>query len=302
MRECFVEKNFQDSSLELIERSNAILEEYADQGYSMTLRQVYYQLVARGYIPNSQSSYKRVGSILNDARLAGLVDWEHMEDRTRNLQRNPHWGTPADIIHSAAYSFAVDKWRNQEYRIEVWVEKEALAGVIAPVCERLDIDYFPCRGYTSQSEMYEAGNRLGRYAGYGQTPVILHLGDHDPSGIDMTRDVIERLEMFSGLEIEVDRLALNMDQVRRYDPPPNPAKITDSRAQGYIREFGRSSWELDALSPTIIDDLISAAVLQLRDDELWDEAVAEEQAGKEALQIAASHWFEVAEWIEQKYK
>lgn len=147
----YQQKSFRADSLEVIEQANAIIEIYAAQGFDLTLRQLFYQFVSRGLIPNKDSEYKRLGSIINDARLAGLIDWEHITDRTRNLRGNAHWEQPQDIMRSAAYSFAIDKWADQDYRPEVWIEKDALVGVIEGVCKTLDIDFFSCRGYTSQS-------------------------------------------------------------------------------------------------------------------------------------------------------
>jgi hypothetical protein len=287
-RVCYVEHNFQQSSLDTIDQANAIIHEYLEQGFSLTLRQLYYQMVARDLIPNSMRSYKRLGSILNDARLAGVVDWLAIEDRTRGLVGNTHWDGPDEIIEAAVQSYAIDKWDGQPHRVEVWVEKDALSGVIARACVPLDVDYFSCRGYTSASEMWRAARRLRRYYDRGQIPVVIHLGDHDPSGIDMTRDIAERLSLFSDLYIEVDRIALNMDQVEEYDPPPNPAKITDSRSDGYIMRFGGQSWELDALQPAMLRDLIEDAVLQYRDDDLWEAAVAVEARDRAALRDAAN--------------
>jgi len=207
---------FSDSKLAVIEKANEIIAEFEEQGYDLTLRQLYYQFVANDLIPNKQSEYKKLGVIINDARLAGLVSWRAIVDRTRNLQGNSHWDGPAAIIRQSAELYQIDKWKNQPHRVEVWIEKDALAGVIEGVCTRNDVDFFSCRGYTSQSEMWAAGMRLKRYGRAGQDVTILHLGDHDPSGVDMTRDIFERLNMFAGTKINVERIALNMDQVKKY--------------------------------------------------------------------------------------
>lgn len=284
---------FKSATLDMIAKANQIIAEYQAQGFDLTLRQLYYQLVSRDIIPNRVSEYKRLGSIINDARLAGLIDWDAIVDRTRELRRLSHWSTPDEIIESAARSFRVDKWKDQEYRPEVWIEKDALVGVIAGVCERNDIPYFSCRGYTSQSEMWGAAQRLQEWTQRGQVPVILHLGDHDPSGKDMTRDIRERLEMFTNDALKVDRLALNFDQIEQYNPPPNPAKETDSRFHAYMLEFGEESWELDALEPTVIADLIESAILKLRDSDLWSDAITQEDEQRELLDKAATHWARV---------
>lgn len=293
----YVETKFQVKTLKQIEIANRIVEEYAAQGFDLTLRQLYYQMVARGYIPNNQREYKKLGETLNNARLAGLVDWNHIVDRTRNLRQNSHFDDPADIMQAAARSYQIDKWERQPCRVEVWIEKDALVGVVARICDRLDVPFFSCRGYTSQSEMWAGARRLLKWIDQGQTPIILHLGDHDPSGIDMTRDIVDRLALFMG-GTKVDRLALNFDQVEQYNPPPNFAKLTDSRIEAYVVEFGGSSWELDALDPVVISDLIEAAVDQYRDPDLWEEAVALEAEGRSLLEKAAGNWQSVAKYLE----
>lgn len=293
---CYTPKNFRAATLGQIAIANAIIEDYHAQGFDLTLRQLYYQMVARGHIENSERSYKNFGNVIDDGRLAGLIDWSRIVDRTRKLRENGHWSDPASIIGSAAASFQIDKWAGQAYRVEVWVEKDALIGVVEVAARRLDIPYFACRGYTSQSEMWAAAQRLARWQRRGQTPVILYLGDHDPSGIDMTRDVIDRLDLFAG-GFQVDRLALNWNQIEQFNPPPNPAKMTDSRAQGYIAQFGLESWELDALDPATLTGLIESAVLTFRDEDAWAEAVAEEEEGLDLLRAVSDQWEDVADYL-----
>lgn len=273
MKEQFIDKNFSNKSLDRLELVNMILDQYSQQGYDLTLRQLYYQLVARDYIENSQRSYKRLGSLVNDARLAGIVDWDMITDRARSTVSNSHWDNPGEIIDVAARQFAIDKWQEQPCHIEVMVEKDALSGVLQPVCSDLDIRFTANKGYPSASILYEMAKRLVRMARQGKEIWILHLGDHDPSGIDMTRDLIDRFELLTRyIDFEVERLALNMDQVEQYQPPENPAKVTDSRYQAYLVEYGDSSWELDALEPAVLGSLVRDFVLSKRDEDLWDKA------------------------------
>ncbi|MFE0036788.1 hypothetical protein [Streptomyces sp. NPDC059015] len=292
-RIAYTEKRFSTASRDLIATADAICAEYARQGFDLTLRQLYYQFVARGYIANKQTEYKRLGSIINDARLAGLLDWNYIVDRTRNLRGLSHWDDPEAVVRSAAYGYRTERWQDQPHRVEVWIEKDALVGVITGVCQRNDVDYFSCRGYTSQSELWGAARRMISYERDGQKPVIIHLGDHDPSGVDMTRDIRDRLELF-GAEVDVRRIALNMDQVEAHRPPPNPAKLTDSRAGGYIREHGRSSWELDALDPTMLDQLIEDEIWAWRDASLWEVATDAMERERSLLETVAGRWSEVA--------
>ena len=283
MKEQFLEKKFQANTMKMIKIANEIIAEYQQAGFILTIRQLYYQFVARGHVSNSMKTYKMLVSIINDARLAGFIDWDAIEDRTRFLRKNSHWETGADIIDSCVYSFAVDKWNNQEVRPEVWIEKDALIGVIEKVCRQYDVPYFACRGYASQSELWRAGHRFRNYLRCGQRPIIIHLGDHDPSGIDMTRDNQFRIEMFAKSPIEIRRIALNWDQIQKYDPPPNPTKMTDSRADGYVQEFGHESWELDALDPVIISDLIDTTIDNMRNPDRWDERVILERTIRDEL-------------------
>ncbi len=293
MKEKFVDKNFSKKSLGMIQRVNQILEEYRQLGYRLSLRQLYYQLVARDIIENSIRSYKNIGSLVSNARQAGLVDWGMIEDRNRDYAIPSHWDSPADILDSAAYSFKIDKWESQDYHIEVMVEKDALSGVLGPVCRNLDIGITANKGYSSSSTMYEAGKRIADLAIESRKKIVLfYLGDHDPSGIDMTRDVRERIELYSRLygDLKVERLALNWDQVEMWNPPPNPAKETDSRFGAYMAEFGDTCWELDAIEPGELGKLVEEAVLEYRDEEAWKLAVDEEETMKKELEIMAENY------------
>lgn len=295
----YQEKRFNRSSLKIIEQAIPIIASYEAQGFTLTLRQLYYQFVSRDLIKNKQTEYKRLGQIINDARLAGLIDWNSIEDRTRNLRGNGHWEDPAAIISGCANGYGIDLWEGQKYRPEVWIEKDALVGVIERVCSRLDVNYFACRGYSSQSEQWRAGRRLRRYAHDGQTPVVIHLGDHDPSGIDMTRDNDDRLSMFAAESfVWVKRVALNMDQIEQYGPPPNPAKMTDSRFEDYVSQFGEECWELDALEPKVIEDLIEREITELRDQAVYDEALARQERERAQLLALSENWSEVADFLE----
>ena len=281
MREHFRDTRFKGESLRLIGYADAIIELYAKQGYRLTLRQLYYQFVARDIIENTERSYKNLGNLVNNARLAGLLDWDAIEDRTRNLERNAHWRDASDAVEAIRDQFRIDLWESQPARVEVWIEKEALIGVIAETCEELDVPYFACRGYVSQSEQWRAYRRS-----LDQELVILHFGDHDPSGIDMTRDNQDRLvDLFGGC-VDVVRLALNMDQIRELNPPPNPAKVTDSRFKQYRSRFGEKSWELDALEPDVINQLIRDNVNEYIDANAWRAAVEQQEQYRARLSSA----------------
>jgi hypothetical protein len=272
VKERYIDKTFTKASAKMIALCDEIVTEFSRQGYKMTIRQLYYQLVARGHIENTVRSYENIQGLMNNARLAGLIDWDAIEDRTREVLDRPHWTSGSSILHSAAHSYHEDLWLDQPHRVFVVVEKEALAGVLERTCRQLDVPLLPARGYPSATTLRElAKNRIMQA---GQEIVVLHLGDHDPSGIDMSRDLIERLELFSRGRVSIDfrRLALNMDQVAEQNPPPNPAKVTDSRYESYRVQYGEESWELDALSPQYLHELVDNEVRSLIDFNAWSEA------------------------------
>lgn len=280
---CYRPKKFTKDHLKIIEAANHIINEFEAKGFSLTLRQIYYQFVARGWLPNRQTKYDRLGDIISEGRMAGLVSWMAIEDRNRNLMGHSTWDSPREAVKERAGEYKIDMWEDQPWRPEVWVEKAALEGVVGSMCDKLRVNFFACRGYNSQSEQWRAGQRFARYIQKGQRPIVFHLGDHDPSGIDMTRDNRDRLSTFAGMPIIVQRLALNMPQIEEYGPPPNPVKMTDSRVGSYREQFGDSSWELDALDPTVIHDLIKDAVKQVRDEAKWDAMCEREVAHRRML-------------------
>ena len=297
----YEDKKFRAEALAVIEQANIFIANYATQGLNLTLRQLYYRFVSRALIPNTEKSYTRLGNIISDARRAGMIDWDAIVDRTRFLRTVSNWSRPQDILQSAVDSYHRDLWATQPRRTEVWIEKDALVGVIEAPCRDNDVPFFSCRGYVSDSEMWAGAMRSLRFRKAGQGVLVLHLGDHDPSGIDMTRDITDRLKMFMGYkDIEVRRIALTMEQITDLNPPPNPAKITDSRYEAYRAEYGEESWELDALEPQYIINLITNEILAERDEEKWNKAVAEQEAERGQIQEIIDKWDELFENEEGK--
>jgi hypothetical protein len=298
MKYKYIDKRFGCDALRMISTINGILEEYVAAGYDLSLRQCYYQLVARGIVENTERSYKNVGNLVSDARLAGYIDWDVIKDRGREMVQNSHWESPKDILNACAGSFRVDRWENQPRYVEVMVEKQALEGVLIPVCQEWDVPFTANKGYSSSSALYEAGQRMFGKLQEGKDVFVIYLGDHDPSGIDMSRDVLDRLRLFAECHeddfttVDVNRAALNIEQVRKLNPPPNPAKLTDSRAGSYIQKFGRISWELDAIEPKALATLVSKAIQQYVDFDKWEESGARQQTGRNALHKMAEKYKE----------
>jgi hypothetical protein len=318
--------NFSPASREIIQRANTIIASFHAQGIDLTLRSLYYKFVAGDYFPetyidpktgskNNERSYKKLGDVVANARLAGLIDWSAILDRTRRVQTSSHWDSPADILGACAAQFRIDKWASQPNYVEVWAEKDAVLSVLEVACVPLEVPYYACRGYNSLSEIWNAGyNRFRPQVQAGKKCHIIYMGDHDPSGMDMPRNVEERVNQFAGTNqvhagdvIRVRRLALNMDQILEYNPPPNPTKQTDSRSSnkegtGYIDKYGDESWELDALDPIVLRDMITAAVKKLRNDHLWLAAVEEENGHKDGLARCAANWAKVVAFLNKGKK
>lgn len=297
MKRAYTHTSFEKSSKRTIEVVNTMIDTYAAQGLRMSVRQVYYQLVATGVIPNTLQSYKRLASILNNARLAGLTDWDAIEDRNREIVGRSRWNSGQQMLDSSAAGYHQDMWYQQDHRVFIVIEKAALIGVMESLSSAYDIPLLAARGFPSVSIVREmALEHIGPALDTGQRVLVLHLGDHDPSGIDMTRDLEQRFDLFLDAEgfdmdmFRLERIALNMPQVEELKPPPNPAKITDSRYVNYKKQFGEESWELDALNPLYLQTLVRDFVKPLIDTKKWAETEAEIAEVKERLRKVAEDW------------
>lgn len=285
MKQQFITKSFRAASLKRIDQVNEIIADYQRQGYSLTLRQLYYQLVSRDLIPNRQNEYSKLSALVTDARRSGLVDWDAIEDRTRYLREYSALSGINEAIRQAAYQYSIDLWEGQSCYVEVWVEKDALIDIVEKACNKYRVPFFSCRGFTSDSEIYKAGQRMRQIYADGKDIILLHLGDHDPSGCEMSKDIQRRVELFGGLSDKIDfqRIALNMDQIEEFNPPPNPAKETDTRASAYIEKYGPISWELDALDPATLTGLIQTTIEKYLDLDLFCERMTREAAEQDKL-------------------
>jgi hypothetical protein len=282
MKEKFREPNLSSKKLEQLQIVNNILEDYKSQGYVLTLRQCYYQLVSKGIIPNDDKEYKKLGDLLTEGRMCGLIDWSMIEDRVRHPQI-PYWVTGTkDAIRDTINQYRIDLQKGQENYIEVWIEKDALSSVFYNVTEKYHINLMVNRGYSSISAMYKAARRFKSKLSQNMNPIILYFGDHDPSGLDMIRDVRERLSEMQ-IKVEVTPIALNMQQIEDFNPPPNPAKITDPRAKWYIETYGDISYELDALPPYELENLVGTAIEVRIDIDKYNERIEQQNKDMELL-------------------
>lgn len=291
----YKEIRFKRVTLELLNIIDAITTEYMRRGFPLTVRQLYYQLVARGHIENNKNSYSNVVSVVNDGRMTGFIDWDAIEDRTRYTRSNSHWETPRSIIGAVVDQYAEDKRETQPIYIECWIEKDALINVLERTASKLDVPCFSCRGYPSVSAMRDAAARF-RNEAHREGRVILYAGDHDPSGVDIPRDISEKMEIF-GANVEVKRIALTDEQIEQYKPPPNYAKETDKRFKGYVKKHGELCWELDALDPEILSNLFEDNITELTDFATYQSAKNAEARSRRNLATIYREYENIAQTL-----
>lgn len=284
---------------ELLNQIREIVEYYIGEDIKLTNRQLYYQLVAKDFIPNALEVYKRFCKFLTDARYGGLIDWDAIEDRGRIPEKHSEWDNIRRLINSATYSYRLPRWKDQDYYVELYCEKQAMESVLKPISEKYHIYFGFNKGYSSASTMYDLAQRIKEKIQEGKKAIILYLGDHDPSGLDMVRDIHKRICEFlvmgdEAVDIVGDDekdpyfriipLALNMQQIKKYNCPPNPAKITDPRAGGYIEEYGNKSWELDALEPKVLMRIAEKGIKEFLDEEKYEAWIERERKEIKALE------------------
>lgn len=253
---------------------NEILKQY---DMSVTLRQLYYRLISDPYslFANTRSNYNYLSKLLVKAREEGDVDESRIIDSTRKTIGGDSGFADMnhflkfilnDFLTSPRY-YSRKMWEGQEIFPIVWVEKDALSRVISSTCDGFNVITAPSRGYSSYTYIKEIISNIPE----GKDVVILHFADHDSSGIDMTRDLQERFNKYApGINIEVKRIALTIDQVREFKLAPNPTKMADPRSAGYVKMFGNKCWELDAIKPDVLQDIVENSINEYVDVEKWN--------------------------------
>jgi hypothetical protein len=285
--ELFVSHRFQLRTYKMVLQARGIINEYAAQGHSLTLRQLFYQFVSRDLIANTHAKYISLGNAVKHARMNGMLSMESIVDRGRSLSRFPSYDGTDDALAKMVRRYSRDKWLDQETRLEVWVEKSALAAIVERACSEYEVPFTSTRGYASLTllkDAYKRADDIHLYAEKTKRLRIVHFSDHDPSGVDMTRDIEKRLNEDFNAYVQVRRVALTMDQIDQYSPPPNFAKEKDTRYEDYVDEFGtESSWELDALEPQVLAELIEDEISEVIDLDQWNKSLEREADEREQL-------------------
>jgi len=269
MRESFITKRFNGKSKALLEKIFEILDKYKKQEIRLTLRQLYYQLVSGGIIANRQPEYFKLSRLLTDARMAGLVDWDAIEDRIRVPKIPQFYESPQEIVEIAAEYYETNCWAASEKYVELYTEKDALSSILYPIAAKWRVPFTVNRGFSSTTALYDASKRFLSHP--DKECVLLYIGDHDPSGLDMVRDVSERLHTFECV-VKVEQVALLKEQISQFNLPPNPTKHTDSRAAKYSAQYGEGSWEVDALPPEVLTSSAEGAIARHLDKKLLQDA------------------------------
>lgn len=274
---------------------NKILQEYTT---GVSVRQVYYRLVAASLIDNVKSEYDKIQTLITDARYAGLIDWDAIEDRGRAAERREHWATAKKALDEVIEDFRLDRWKDQPYYVELWVEKDALAGVLGPISNDYHVPLLSTRGYNSATAMKDAADRILRATRAQKHVVIAYVGDFDPSGLHMVTNARERLLEFGCSEgIVIRRVAITREQIDEHRPPPNPLKrkddpelykvadgsFADARAEGFVARHGETSYEADALPPKVLDFEVRKVISSYIDKPKMTAAIKRENLIKKGI-------------------
>ncbi len=318
MKQAYCEPGFNTPTLPLL---GAIVNEvdgfFEGKGLAVNKRQIYYRIrdrlpqivaesravaesqrVLKWYAPGSEL-YDKVCKVSSDALDCGLIDWNAIIDEGRNPDMPTFWDSGADIVRAAADSFRLDRWKDQATYVEVWTEKLAHVGLVKQATDTPVQLYVPiqmCRGYGSTPALHDAAERFLEHA--HQDQVIIYAGDHDASGMDIDRDIADRLAFYGAKGVEVRRVALTLAQARQHKLSPELLKkklkteklvYADTRGQKYVDTFKTEEiWELDALDPAELQRLIRSAVDGYIDRHAWTETEKAEAEVRERLWDCAS--------------
>ena len=246
----------------------------------MTVRQVFYQAVVNGIVEKTEQAYQRIKYDLRDMRFSGQLDWSDIVDNTRWQHKPTTFDSVTDALQETARTYRRNLWRDSDAYVEIWIEKDALTGVIYPVTSEYDVPLMPARGYASLSFLYECADDIKNI---GKPAYIYHLGDYDPSGVDAANKIEQSLRQFApGEEIHFERLALSREQIDRWKLPTRPTK------QHRAKSFGdATSCELDALHPDRLRSLVRRAVERHLPRRQLDVLKAAEESERQVLKIFA---------------
>lgn len=255
----------QRKSLELLEQVQKVIESY---DFSLTLRQIYYQLVAKQIIPNQQKYYEKLSRLCVIGRDEGMLPEDAFADRLRKVDKPNSWDDLVDFMGTVKQAYRKDKWINQNAYIEIWTEKDALRGVISPITYEYDVSLMVVRGQVSRTAIYKGYNRFSQKLKEDKKCYLFYFGDFDPSGISIYNSFVERLKSYGEYDemIEFKRVALTPEQIEKYKLPQDPAKKSDPNYKKFVNQYGDNVVELDSLPPDALKNLIKNCIEAKVDD------------------------------------
>jgi hypothetical protein len=266
---------------EMQARREALYDIVAEQ-QPMTVRQVFYQATVRGLIPKSENGYQMVATDLGNMRKDGELPYGWLADNTRWMRKPRTFDSMHEALQDTAKFYRRGLWKDADCYVEIWLEKDALSGVVMPVTSEYDVPLMVARGYASLSFLHSAAEAL---AEEGRPCYIYQLGDHDPSGVDAARSIEERLRaMAPDAEIHFKRIAVTPQQIADWDLPSRPTKTSDPRSKNWE---GGDSVELDAIAPDDLRQLVRDCIEQHVDQDQLDFLKAQEEREKEMLTMFA---------------
>jgi hypothetical protein len=270
-------KRTRATKAEVEARREALLE-IVDAGKPMTVRQVFYQATVRGLVEKAESGYAKVQTDLTKMRRDGSLPYDWLADNTR-WQRKPRtFNSVEDALRDTAAFYRKSLWTDADCYVEIWLEKDALAGVVLPVTSMNDVPLMVARGYASLSFLYSAAEYINEL----EVPTyIYHLGDFDPSGVNAGEKIEETLrELAPDADITFERIAVTEEQITDWDLPTRPTKASDTRA----KSFGSSlSVELDAIEPNRLRAIVQEAIEQHLPTEQFEALKAAEQSERDVI-------------------
>lgn len=285
----YVEHKFYCKSREKLDIVKALIEPYE----AITLRGIHYLLVSNNVTENTPKAYNSLGELIKWARLTGEVPFDKIIDETREPRRQEIFDDPVDALRGRLMAYRSDWWIDQLEYIEVWLEKRTLTRIVYPVSNRYGVYLCVGGGYQSWSEIYDG---KGRFEAYKNRPCyILYLGDFDPSGEDMDRDISERFDTL-GCSVTVERVAITPGDAREHNLPPQFAKPTDTRTPAFVQKYGAYGWELDALHPNVLQAKTKAAIQAHCDVDLIEQHRKQDGEDRDKMAIWQGgrqlHWYD----------
>lgn len=253
-----------------------------------TVRQVFYRASIAGLVDKTEAGYAKVQTDLVKMRRDGSLPYRWLADSTRWQRKPTTYTNVQTALREAARYYRKDLWAEADCYVEVWLEKDALAGVIVPITDAYDVPLMVARGYASLSFLHAAAENIDRL---GVPTYIYHLGDFDPSGVNAGEKIEETLrELAPHADIHFERLAVSLEQITELELPTRPTKTTDSRAKG----FGDISVELDALDPVALRYLVEQAINRHLPTSRYEELRLEEAVERRTITDAINLALEVA--------